>query len=84
MELWDRLGSNDSEKEPTKKEAGRHRDRRKRLWVACMPALQEHRPPPEEENVTTGVGCSGRAALRREQCDVHAVGQQSQQRKDVE
>jgi hypothetical protein len=23
---------------------------------------------------TTGVGYSGRAALRREQCDVHAVG----------
>jgi hypothetical protein len=30
-----------------------------------------------EEHVTAGVGYSGRAALRREQCDVHAVGQQS-------
>jgi hypothetical protein len=28
----------------------------------------------EKKMLTTGVGYSGRAALRREQCDVHAVG----------
>jgi hypothetical protein len=27
--------------------------------------------------LTTGIGYSGRAALRREQCDVHAVGLRS-------
>jgi hypothetical protein len=29
--------------------------------------------------MATGVGYSGRAALKREQCDMHAVGLMSQQ-----
>jgi hypothetical protein len=32
--------------------------------------------PSMKKMLTAGVGYSGRAALRREQCDVHAVGQQ--------
>jgi hypothetical protein len=32
---------------------------------------------PGEENVTTGVGYSGRATLRREQCDMYAIGLRS-------
>jgi hypothetical protein len=44
-----------------------------------MERIQENLRKMEKmkKRVTTGVGYSGRAALRREQCDVHAVGQQS-------
>jgi hypothetical protein len=56
MECRDHLGSNDSEKEPTKKEVGRRWEERKRLRASCVLVLQEHWPPPEvlpqyEENV---------------------------------
>jgi hypothetical protein len=30
--------------------------------------------PSKKKRLTTGVGYSGRAALRREQCDMHAIG----------
>jgi phage-related minor tail protein len=40
---------------------------------------ESHGEATEEmkKRVTTGVGYLGQAALRREQCDMHAVGQES-------
>jgi hypothetical protein len=50
-------------------EVGRRRDRRKRLRAACVPALQEHRPPPEvlpqyEENVDNWCRLLGTSSLK--------------------
>jgi hypothetical protein len=39
--------------------------------------------PCKKKMLTTGVGYSGRIALRRDQCDVHAVDLRGQQRKNA-
>jgi hypothetical protein len=48
-----------------------------RAGAAGAPATSGSSPPSKKKMLTTGVGYSGRAALRREQCDVRAVGLRS-------
>jgi hypothetical protein len=83
-EQWERLASNNSESQPTRKEEvwtppepEEEATGGLRADTAGAPTTFKSTTPLRRKWWTTGVGYWGRAALRREQCDVHAVSQQS-------
>jgi hypothetical protein len=83
-EQWERLASNNSEHQPMRKdevwtlpEPEEEATGGLRANTAGAPTTFGSTSPLRRKWWTTGVGYSGRAALRREQCDVHALGHQS-------